>query len=31
MTFMSNWDIPWSVGGDLNVIRFPFERSTRGR
>jgi len=30
VTSMSNWDIPWSLGGDFNVT-FLFERSTGGR
>ena len=21
------WDVPWYVGGDFNVVRFPFEHS----
>ena len=24
-------DIPWCLGGDFNVVRFPSERSTKGR
>jgi len=24
-SFVSYWDIPWSLGGDFNVIRFPSE------
>ena len=28
---MSSWDIPWCLGGDFNVIRFPLERSPEGR
>jgi len=31
VTFMSNWDISWWLGGDFNVVRFPSERSTGGR
>ena len=30
-TFMSVWNIPWYVGGDFNVVRFPSERSTGSR
>lgn len=30
-TFMSIWDIPWQLGGDFNVIRFPSKRSTERR
>ncbi|XP_059654667.1 uncharacterized protein LOC132301434 [Cornus florida] len=25
------WMLPWCVGGDFNVVRSPFKRSTRGR
>ena len=31
VTFMSNCDIPWCLGGDFSVVRFPSERSTGGR
>ena len=31
VTFMSNWDIPWCLGGGFNVVRFPSQRSTGGR
>jgi len=31
LLFMSSWDIPWCLGGDFNVIRFPSEKSTGGR
>jgi len=31
LLFMSSWDIPWYLGGDFNVIRFPLERSIGGR
>ena len=31
VTFMSIWDIPWCVGGDFDVVRFPSERSTGRR
>lgn len=25
---ISWWDLPWYIGGDFNVTRFPSERST---
>ena len=25
------WGRPWCVGGDFNVLRFPYERSRKGR
>ena len=28
---MFSWDIPWCLGGDFNVFRFPSERSISGR
>jgi len=28
---MSLWDVPWCLGEDFNVVRFPFERSSGGR
>ena len=31
VTFMSVRDIPWCLGGDFNNVRFPSDRSTRGR
>ena len=31
MTFISIWDIPWCLGSDFNVVRFPSERATGGR
>jgi len=27
---MPSWDIPWSLGGNFNLIRFLLERSTSG-
>jgi len=27
---MSQWDIPWYLGGDFKVIRSPYEKSTSG-
>jgi hypothetical protein len=24
---MSYWDLPWCIGGDFNIVRFPSERS----
>ena len=29
--FLSLWDVPWCLGGGFNVVRFPSERSSRGR
>ena len=29
-SFMSSWDIPWCLGGDFNVIKFPSVRSIGG-
>jgi len=29
--FMSQWDISWCLGGDFNVVRSPYERSSGGR
>jgi len=29
--FISQWYIPWCLGGDFNVIRSPYEKSSEGR
>ena len=25
---MSVWEVPWCIGGDFNIVRFPSERSS---
>jgi len=29
--FMSQWDIPWCLGGDFNVVRSLYDRSSGGK
>ena len=30
-SFIFNWDILWCLGGDFNVVRFPYKRLNGGR
>ena len=29
--FMSQWDIPWFLAGDFNVVRSPYEKVIRSQ